>query len=376
MPIPSEDQWDRKNADASANLSAENTQASGWPPLTERELRVIRLLSVKGRLPFSDLEKQRTEIAETIATLHKTRGLPMLGISQRLGKSQSFLWRICRALEIETRTIGEANRLSAPSRSKHPRTSFGGTELEMAYLRGFSKGDLNVAKVSEVSLFVSTTTTHRAFSSLFQTLFSRYGHVYHYPIRDDLGRFKWKVAVRLDRSFDFLLSTSVHRTILNLSTPSLSASWLAGLVDTDGNVGMVQSGDYARCRIGISSSSVSLLRGIVRMMRIDGYTFDGPYRTAERGYTTKEFDIVYNRDHWVIILQRNEETKRILASLPLMHTEKVAMKELILRTRSAERWSAVRAKVEALRSEIASDVASYARESEAAYNSTRKIKGV
>ncbi len=97
------------------------------------------------------------------------------------------------------------------------------------YLKGFSMGDLNVRKASEISLFVSTTTTHPAFSKLFQDLFSSYGHVYEYPIRDDLGRFKWKVAVRLDRSFDFLLPSDISDTVGKLADPQLRALWLAGL---------------------------------------------------------------------------------------------------------------------------------------------------
>jgi len=128
---------------------------------------------------------------------------------------------------------------------------FTGSNLDRAYMRGFARGDLNVARTSEVSLFVSTTTTHPAFSTLFQGLFSRYGHVYTYPILDDFGRFKWKVAVRLDRSFDFLLPTTLGSALAHVSNPLLRAAWLAGLVDTDGHVGIVRSGVYARFRVAI-----------------------------------------------------------------------------------------------------------------------------
>ena len=100
-------------------------------------------------------------------------------------------------------------------------SSFDGGAPDKAYLQGFSRGDLNVARVSDVSLFVSTTTTHPAFAELFSELFSPFGHVYNYLIGDELGRFKWKVAVRLERSFDFLMRSENIDYARTLSTPQL-----------------------------------------------------------------------------------------------------------------------------------------------------------
>lgn len=317
----------------------------------------------------------RDEIAEGITSLHMIRGLPILGIAQRLDKSQSFLWRICRNLGIETRPLSEANRISAPSRSKHAKSLFRGTDLKKAYLIGFSRGDLNIAEASTISLFVSTTTTHPAFSDLFQTLFSRYGHVYHYPIKDDLDRFKWKVAVRLDRSFDFLLRSLSSGAIAGLSSPGLRAAWLAGLIDTDGNVGIAHSGDCARFRIAVSSSDLSLLSEVKNLARMDGYTFDGPCRTGDKGYVTKKFGIAYQEDHWVIMLQRNGEVKRMLSVLPLMHAEKVAAKNLILGTGLAVKWDSIRLAVEELRNNVARQVAEYAHQAEIAYNLKKRNRG-
>jgi hypothetical protein len=255
--------------------------------------------------------------------------------------------------------------------------AFNGSSLDQAYLRGFSRGDLNVAKASEVSLFVSTTTTHPAFGSLFLQLFAKYGHVYTYPIRDDLGRFKWKVAVRLDRSFDFLLPAKLEDTITYLSNPLVRAAWLAGLIDSDGNVGITKSGAYARFRVAVSSSAKPFLTALSGLMKQDGYHFDGPYRTVERGYTTAKFNITYTSDHWMLALQRNEEAKRLLASLPLRHPEKVAMKSLALKSGTAVKWESIEAQVRSIREEIARRVDEYAKQAEAVYNvRSHRIKRV
>lgn len=349
-----------------------------WPFVpTATERRVIDLLGSSEKLHLSTMpDTVLIDITDGIKSLHWDRGLPILGIASRLGKSQSFLWRLCRILSVPTRGIPEANRLSAPSRRLHQMSPFAGSDLDRAYLRGFSRGDLNVARPTEVSLFVSTTTTHPAFSALFQQLFSRYGHIYTYPIRDDLGRFKWKVAVRLDRSFDFLLPTTLQKTFAHLSSPSLRAAWLAGFVDTDGHVGIVRSGVYARFRVAVSSSKRPLLNAVASLMRQDGYHFDGPYRTVGRGYTTKSLGITYNSDHWMIALQRNEEVKTLLSALPLKHQEKAAMKSLAIGSGTAVRWSSVAGQVTNLREEISQQVADYAREAEARYNSREsRIKG-
>jgi len=111
-------------------------------------------------------------------------------------------------------------------------------------------------------------------------------------------------------------------------------------------------------------------------MKYDGYHFDGPYRTVEKGYTTKNLGITYANDHWVLILQRNEEVKTLLGALPLKHQEKVAMKTLILKSGKAVRWSSIANQVTSLRDKISQQVAGYARQAEARYKARKpRIKG-
>ena len=112
-------------------------------------------------------------------------------------------------------------------------------------------------------------------------------------------------------------------------------------------------------------------------MRTDDFHFDGPYRNNPKGYVTKAFRIEYTRDHWVIALQRNEEVKRMLASLPLRHREKIMAKNMILGTGPGTRWGDIKGEVASFRSNIRQQVAEYAKEAELIYNSREhQIKGV
>jgi hypothetical protein len=95
-------------------------------------------------------------------------------------------------------------------------------------------------------------------------------------------------------------------------------------------------------------------------METDGYHFDGPYKTVQKGYTTKALGITYKADHWTLALQRNEETKRLLSALPLRHQEKISIKSLILRTGAAARWDSIRSELDGLRNDIARQVSDYA----------------
>jgi hypothetical protein len=157
-----------KPAKPVSRLLGLGTPVSGtrsWPEhLSALDLGTIQFLSETRRMPLSKLSRnRRDEIIRLVGSLHNTDGLPIQDTAHRLGRSQSFLWNLCRALAIPTRTIDEANKLSAPTRSKYPRTPFSGSAIQRVYLKGFSMGDLNVAKVGDISLFISTTTTHPAF---------------------------------------------------------------------------------------------------------------------------------------------------------------------------------------------------------------------
>src|SRR6266550_2819802 len=173
---------------------------------SQEELEVLALLAQIRRVDkrwLDDRDKQK--IRRVLDKLHNVKMLSLLRISKEIGCSYTKVWGLCRALGVPTRGRAEADRNSAPERSKRPKRPFDGTDEEKAYILGFCQGDLNARQVSSLAIFVSSTTTHPAFAKLFHELFERYGPVYQYPMYEAGKGYKWKLAVRLDNSFQFLL---------------------------------------------------------------------------------------------------------------------------------------------------------------------------
>jgi hypothetical protein len=163
-------------------------------------------------------EEHKVRIRNVIHQLHNTKKLSLLQISKEVGRSYTAIWGLCRALDIKTRSVAEADRNSIAIRSKHKRKPFDGTEEEKAYILGFRHGDLTALQVSGTAVMVTSTTTHPAFAKLFHELFQKYGHIYQYPMYEETkGEYKWKLAVRLDNSFQFLLTQEL-----------ISRSWSLG----------------------------------------------------------------------------------------------------------------------------------------------------
>jgi hypothetical protein len=103
---------------------------------------------------------------------------------------------------------------------------------------------------------VTSSTTHPAFADLFHQLFDKYGHVYQYPMYDGGVRgYKWKLATRLDNSFQFLLMKS-HDALQRYATErSEFLSWLAGLVDSDGHIRIGNNSGFTRICLEIGSTN-------------------------------------------------------------------------------------------------------------------------
>ncbi|MDA4122241.1 MAG: hypothetical protein OK456_03560, partial [Thaumarchaeota archaeon] len=257
--------------------------------------------------------------------LHNGKSISLHRISKEVGRSYTAIWGLCRALEIHTRTVAEADTLSAESRSKHKRTPFDGTEEDRAYMLGFKNGDITALQVSGTAVMVSSTTTHPAFAELFNQLFQKYSHVYQYPMFEEGKGYKWKLAARLENSFRFILTSAENASQQFTSSRSLFMSWLAGLIDSDGNFHVFQDHGDARVSLVVYSSNFKLLENIIEESLSIGYEFGGPYRTHQAGYITP-YGIRYAKDHGQIDLQQTESAQRLLMELPIRHREKQQLK--------------------------------------------------
>ncbi len=268
---------------------------------------------------------------------------------------------------VDARTPREANRLSAKKRSKHQRKGFLGSESEQAYLMGFAEGDLDVRRASGLALMASSTTTHPAFASLFKTLFSAYGPVYQYPILDRVSGYRWKVAARLDCSFEFILPEARKSYPKWKAGQNRFFAWLAGIVDAEGSLNVVRSGEYGRVGLAVTNQDKRLLNHIRRELTAAGYHPSGPYVSALKGQITLGYDIRYNKDMLVLCLQRRTEVLGLLRLLPLMHNEKVRRKKLVMATVPRAKWHQMETRIRGVQGAIREEVVAFVKEAESAY---------
>jgi len=340
----------------------------------EEERDVLVFLRESKRVDIRWLgEEQKTNIRTVLDRLHNEKKMSLLRISKEVGRSYTAIWGLCRALQIRTRTVAEADRESAASRSKHKRVSFHGTEEERAYMLGLKNGDLTAWQVSGTAVMVTSTTTHPAFVALFRDLFQSYGHVYEYPMYEEGKGYKWKVATRLDNSFQFLLASAQDAVRDLQHNRRLFLSWVAGLLDADGHVNIGIDRKYVRVRLDFGSVDRPLLVSVKEVMKSYGYFATGPYLGYQAGFTTPR-GITYRSDMWRLDIQRTHEAQRMLLELPIRHLEKTLRKELALSMKSQKNLDDASARLDEIRSTVRRQVAEYLEEARRKYGDATKRK--
>ena len=318
---------------------------------TESEKEVLAYLRSSKRVDLRRLgEEQKQKIRAVLDGLHNEKKISLLRISKEVGRSYTAIWGLCRALEIHTGSVGEADKASAESRSKHRKLPFDETEEDRAYLVGFKDGDLTAWQVSGTAVMVSSTTTHPAFADVFQVIFRRYSHVYQYPMFEEDKGYKWKLGVRLDNSFQFLLKTAMEAVQEFSTKRSTLLGWLAGMIDSDGSIYSSASRGYPRVRVSIYNSNVPLLELIIKESQKIGYKFDGPYLLKDKG-TVTPFGIRYTKDLWYIGVQQTAAAQQLLGELPLRHWEKPERKKLALQV-GHRSWDEIEAELIKLKTRL------------------------
>lgn len=329
----------------------------------EDNARVLTLLSKTVRLKWHRLEtNERRAIQRTLDELYRVHQMSTTEIARKIGRSNYFVWSLCQKAGVRLRSPDDGKALSGPKRVLTLRRCFEGPETFKGYLQGFAEGDLDVRQASTNAIMASSTTTHPAFSRCFQNLFQKYGPVYHYPVSDGNIRCKWKVAARLDNSFSFLLPNSRRGYPRTADGRGRFYSWLAGVVDADGSISILPSGEYVKLTIALANESEPLLGHIKRELQLIGRHPTGPYLTAKEGSSTEKWRIKYRKKMWVLCLQRSHEIKSVLQNLPLRHEEKIARKRLALEVEAGSRWTEVEQRIRTLQAEISRDVAAYVEE--------------
>jgi hypothetical protein len=197
--------------------------------------------------------------------------------------------------------------------TKFQKTSFDGTENDRAYLLGFARGDLNVARHGR-AIRVRTSSTHPAMIDLVTSLFVPYGPIRVYPRFSKLAAYEWSVEGELDATFEFLL-------LERLSPPDkkqgkrVFLNYLAGLFDAEGSLWLWEGRTFAP-RMSFTNKDVGMLDWVKALLH------DLSFHSARTGPDEKG---VYKLNLW-----RVEEIVKLLQDFPIRHPEKKAKARILL----------------------------------------------
>mgnify|MGYP000300610834 CR=1 FL=1 len=229
---------------------------------------------------------------------------------------------------------------SARKRQKYPRLPFSGNSLEKQYLLGLSE-DLSVERRSKWCIIASLTTSKESMMELFERIFSKYGRILKYKIRNTPY---WRIAVYLHQSFKFLLKSNRDYNIANLSRDELLYR-VSGLIDAEGSLIITKnSGKYIVRHLVIGMENKNFLIRLARRLNKEFKINCKTYRMKKKGEISKigKKIVRYNRELWILVINRKKDLKKFLPLIKLQNKEKDKKRRFILETINLIQWKEIR----------------------------------
>jgi hypothetical protein len=318
---------------------------------------LLVLLRKKG-LSIKRLDEgKKGELRAFLDYLHNNRGMSLTDVAKLIGnKTSGYTSWLCAQLGVQTRPFEEA-RLKGihEKRRKYERRPFDGTDEDKAYLLGLRHGDLSVSTPWKGVVRVSTSTTHPAMADLFRSLFEPYGHVYQHPrYKKDTQTYEWNLHAVLDSSFEFLFSSFADMEGWILSSHSITLSYLAGLLDAEGSIGIYPAKMLTSLNIAYYNTDLGLLQFVFRAIRSLGYRPLPPYLDKKKGFRSPGYHIEMKKDYWRVLLARFSECQEFLRRLPIRHPEKLEKRVLANTLTLGQPWNDVGPRVQEIRSAMKS----------------------
>jgi intein/homing endonuclease len=338
--------------------------------LDDAQGSLLALLRTKGFSVKDANEAKKEELRRFLLFLHVEKGMSLNDVANLIGnKTSGYTSWLYRQLGVKCRPFEEA-RLKGirEKRRKYERKPFDGTEEDKAYLLGLRHGDLSVSKPWKDVVRVSTSTTHPAMANLFRSLFEPYGHVYQDPrYKKDTKSYEWNLNTIVDDSFDFLLEDRADVWKWVAQKESTLLAYLAGVLDSEGSVGIHSNGKGTSLRVMYYNTSQELLFFLKRALEKLGYGPTGPYLDKRKGTSTSKYRIERKKDYYKLALQRFDDAKDLIGRLPIKHSEKVRRKQLALSISLGQVWDTLESQIEALRAEIREERDAFVLEAETVY---------
>jgi hypothetical protein len=242
--------------------------------------------------------------------------------------------------------------------TKYERKAFGGDEIERAYLKGLRYGDLDAVRHGR-GVRVRVSTTHPAMASLFENLFSAYGHIAKYARPSQFTGFEWNLECDLDSSFDFLLIRPTVEELGALPQEEFAA-FLAGFFDAEGSILFHRKGRWGGFELAIANMDFRLLDLIA--MKLEQYHCSS---VVVRRKQDMNRGVKSGQDHiWRLEIYRGGDVRLVLGLVRLRHPEKIRKAAIVLHPRSmldrnqlnyvAEEWERLAKQIEKERDEFVS----------------------
>jgi len=319
--------------------------------LTREERQVIELLRTH-KLSIKHLDEERRQmIRQFIEHLHHEKGISLTDMAKLVGnKTSGYMSWLARQLGIQPRDFEEARLAGIHTKvRKYERKPFDGTDEDKAYLLAFRHGDLSASVPFATAIRISMSTTHPAQADLFTSLFSPYGHVYKHPrYKKDTKTYEWNFSTILHESFGFLLDTRDKHREWIAADDSRALSYVAGLIDAEGNVGVYPNARTTAITISIWNTDTELLEFCHRCLSQLGLKPLAPYLNKEVGTVTSKYHIVRRKDYYRVMIATFENSQSLIRRISLRHQEKLERSELALSIAKGELWENVKSRVQKL----------------------------
>lgn len=241
------------------------------------------------------------EIERQAIELYKVQKLSIPKVAKKLRISNDSVRRILIRNNVPRRSKSEACM-------KYAKIDFDGDPAELARLSGFI--DDCGAGYARKLIHVQTSTTHSAQTTLFDGLFSRYGHVSRTPgYNERFSVYQWHLQVLLNRSFDFLIEYKRNPVkFIAASRDFHTYDYIGGLADAESWVGIAANGGHPLATLQIVNNNRQILE----------YTqteLGGNFVPSKAGYNLRLY---------------GEQAVEALRKLTLTHWEKATARQLVL----------------------------------------------
>jgi len=251
---------------------------------------------------------------EKLEELYWQKKLSAYKIAEIYNCSPSAIFYKLRKFGISRRTDFEGAMLTVSERSpkiakavsKYPKKDFNGSEVERAYLIGFSLGDMNVTKKKYgETIYAAASTTKNEQVRLMKNLFKQFGHIRIDKKKKDTQKGKidnFQFTAYLNSSFDFLLNKKDRIERWIFENDDYFLAFLAGYIDAEGSFGVYNGfGEFV-----LGSYDRDIIRQIHKRLQLLGVETTIPRIMVRGGYVDKRGIRTLN-DLWGLKMRRKNE---------------------------------------------------------------------